>query len=249
MFARLREELRVPLDIARPGDKAYHDAQYLTAVLAVDEKAMRPWLPSGLKLAQPGRADLFCAYFPHNSYTGAYHEAGLFVHVRAGRGTGIFCPWMILDDDRALILGRELLGYPKKLGEIAWNDDGQRIVAKASHRGSTLIEMDARLGAALHDAPPILGRPHRNIIGTLGPALPRMLRFTPKETPIEVRRVDMKLRFGGTANDPLHDMGLGEVVEARLHRVDLSIPLRLPMAIPQVFDPLYLLRQFNPRVL
>lgn len=249
MFKRLLADLRTPWSLANLGGKLYRNAQYLTAVVEVDEKAMAPWLPAGMKLAKPGRADLFCAYFPENVYTGAYHEAGLFVHVKIGRGYGIFCPWMILDDDRAMILGRELLGYPKKLGEIAWDNDGRRIAAKATRRGHTLIEMDAKLGEVLTDAPPILGLPHRNISGGLGLNLPREVRFTPREHPLEVRRVDLQLRFAGTASDPLHEMGLGRVTEARLHRVDLSGGYLPPIQIPRFTSPLFLLRQFNPRVL
>lgn len=246
---QLIEDLRTPFSLARIADKIYHNAQYLTAVVEVDEKAMLRWLPSGMKLVKPARADLFCAYFPDNVYTGAYHEAGLFVYIQVGKKRGIFCPWMILDDDRAMIIGRELLGYPKKLGEISWDNDGSRIIAKASRRGTTLIEMDAALGEILHGAPPILGLPHRNISGGLGLGLPREIRFTPVEHPVEVRKVDMTLRFTGTENDPLHQMGLGKVMDARLHRVDLSGGLIPPIQIPRLRTPLFLLRQFNPRVL
>ncbi len=246
---QLRDDLRTPLRLANLGGKLYHNAQYLTAVVEVDEKAMAKWLPRGMTLAKPHRADLFCAYFPENVYTDAYHEAGLFVHVKIGRKYGIFCPWMILDDDRAMILGREMLGYPKKMGEISWNNTGERILTKATRRGHTLIEMDAKLGEVMTDAPPILGLPHRNITGGIGLSLPREIRFTPKEHPIEVRRVEMQLHFNGTTHDPLHEMGLGQVTEARLHRVDLSSGLIPPIHIPRLSNPLFLIRQFNPRVL
>src|SRR5437016_7485825 len=46
-----------------------------------------------------------------------------------------FCPWMMVDDDVALIVGRELLGYPKKLGSIAWRREGDFIEGIASRRG------------------------------------------------------------------------------------------------------------------
>ena len=249
MFKQLRDDLRTPLRLANLGGKLYHNAQYLTAVLEVDPAAMAQWLPSGMRLAQPYRADLFCAYFPENVYTGAYHEAGLFVHIKVGRRTGIFCPWMILDDDRAMIMGREMLGYPKKMGEISWAHQDDRILTQASRRGHRLIEMEATLGEVLTDAPPILGLPHRNITGGLGLSLPREIRFTPVEHPLEVRRVDMQLRFNGTAHDPLHEMGLGRVVEARLHRVDLSAGWLPPLHIPRITNPLFLIRQLNPRVL
>ncbi|ARU56765.1 acetoacetate decarboxylase (ADC) family protein [Oleiphilus messinensis] len=250
MLKQLIADLKTPISLVKSGGgRLYQNAQYLTAVVEVDEKAMTRWLPSGIKLANPNRADLFCAYFPNNVYTGAYHEAGLFVHVKAGRGYGIFCPWMILDDDRAMILGRELLGYPKKMGEISWAHEDNRIITHASRRGSSLIEMKATLGEVLHDAPPILGLPHRNVSGLMGLGLPREIRFTPIEKPIEVRQVDMQLSLNGSANDPVHEMGLGRVVEARLHRVDLFSSLLPPLQIPRITNPLFLARQLNPRVL
>lgn len=59
----------------------------------------------------------------------------------------------------------------------------------------------------------------------------------------------MKLRFKGTEHDPLHEMGLGEVVEARIHRCDLSGGLIPPIQLPRFRTPLFLMRQFNSRVL
>jgi acetoacetate decarboxylase len=225
----------------------YRNAHYLAATVEVNPDLMRRWLPAGIRLAEPARADLFTAWFPECTYGSVYHEAGLFVHIKTLQGTGIHCPWMILDDDVALILGRELLGYPKKLGEISWSLEGDHIEAHASRRGTKLVGMTGTLGEALDDAPPILGRPHRNVTGTLGFALPRVIGFTPGEHPIETRRVDLDLTVGGSDRDPLHLMGLGEVVEARLHRVDLSagrppVPLR-PLT------PLYSVTRLRPRVL
>ncbi len=249
MFKQLRDDLATPLRLANLGGKLYHNAHYLTAVVEVDTQKMARFLPRGITLSEPHRADLFCAYFPDNVYTGAYHEAGLFVHVQTWRGDGIYCPWMILDDDRAMILGRELLGYPKKMGEIDWRQDGDVIQTRASRRGQTLIEMKATLGEVLLDAPPILGLPHRNVLGSIGLSLPREVRFTPVELPIEVRQVEMDLHFTGTAHDPLHEMGLGAVMEARLHRVDLAGGWIPPLHLPRVTSPLFLLRQFQSRVL
>ncbi|CAM5325629.1 hypothetical protein TPAU25S_03286 [Tsukamurella paurometabola] len=155
---------------------------------------------------------------------------------------------MILDDDVALILGRELLGYPKKLGEIEWNLDDPFISATASRRGTDLITMSGRLGAVIETAPPILGRPHRNVTGTLGAALPRIVGFTPGEHPIEAREVQLDdFRIGGTDRDPIDRMGLGPVVEARLHRVNLSAGI--PPVPLRPLTPLFSLTRLRPRVL
>lgn len=243
----VRGGVRQLMRLAPPRGMLYKDAHYLAATVEVDPKAMRRWLPPTIRLAEPARADLFCAWFPECTYGSVYHEAGLFVHIKTARGTGIHCPWMILDDDVALILGRELLGYPKKLGSITWDIDGDRIEAHASRRGTKLISMTGTLGERIDDAPPILGRPHRNVTGTLGFALPRIIGFTPGEHPIETRRVDLDLTVDGSERDPLHLMGLGAVVDARLHRVDLSagrppVPLR-PLT------PLFSVTRLRPRVL
>ncbi|WP_124713308.1 acetoacetate decarboxylase family protein [Mycolicibacterium nivoides] len=244
----LRGSIKQALRLGPPCGLLYRDAHYFTATVEVNTATMRRWLPPGVRPATPGRADVFTAWFPDCSYGSVYHEAGIFVHIKAGRRTGIHCPWMILDDDVALILGRELLGYPKKLGEIEWSGDGDTIAATASRRGHDLLTMRGTLGEALPDAPPILGRPHRNVTGTLGFALPRIVGFTPSEHPIETRRVHLdEFSLAGSDRDPIHLMGLGSVLEARLHRVNLSAGR--PPIPRRPLTPLFSLTRLRPRVL
>lgn len=243
----VRGSVRQLLRLAPPRGLIYRDAHYLAATVEVDPAVMRRWLPFGVRLAEPARADLFAAWFPDCNFGSVYHEAGLFVHVKTLRGSGIHCPWMILDDDVALILGRELLGYPKKLGEIDWSIDGDRIEATATRKGARLLAMRGTLGEVLDDAPPFLGRPHRNVVGALGLALSRLVAFTPGEHPIETRRVDLELEIGGSERDPLHLMGLGRVIDARLHRVDLSAGS--PPLPVRPLTPLFSATRLRPRVL
>lgn len=245
----LRGDLRRACTLADPRRTLYRDAHYFTATVEVDPTRMRQWLPPGIRLAGPPRADVFTAFFPDCNYGSVYHEAGIFVHIKTGRGrTGIHCPWMILDDDVALILGRELLGYPKKLGEIDWQLTDTDIHARATRRGQTLIQMAGRLGEPVSDAPPILGRPHRNVAGLAGLALPRVVAFTPRETPIEVRRIeDFMLEVSGSERDPIDQLGLGPVIEARLHRVDLAS--RMPPIPLRPLTPLFTISRLRPRVL
>lgn len=248
----MRPGLRAAADRVREliplGGTLYRGAQYLTAVVEVDPKRMQPFLPFGIRLAEPYRADLFTAYFPDNVFgSPGYHEAGLFVHIKTVQGTGIHCPWMILDDDVALIIGRELLGYPKKLGDVEWDLTDDTVRNSASRRGDKLLTMTGTLGEAIADAPPILGRPHRNAMGLMGLALPRIVAFTPGERPIEVRRAHLDIEVLGSERDPLHLMGLGRVVEARLHTVDLTTPWLPPLPI-RPLTPLFTATHFNPRV-
>lgn len=244
----LRGDVARLLKLGDPRRTLYRDAHYFSATVEVDADAMRQWLPSGVRLIEPARADLFTAFFPDCNYGSVYHEAGLFVHIKTATGTGIHCPWMILDDDVPLILGRELLGYPKKLGEINWTLDDEAIASTATRRGTELVQMRGTLGERLDDAPPILGRPHRNVFGVLGVLPPWIVAFTPGERPIEVRRVEhFELTIGGSERDPLDQMGLGRMVDARLHRVDLTAGL--PPIPLRPLTPLFTTTRLRPRVL
>jgi acetoacetate decarboxylase len=211
----------------------YRDAHYFVADMEIDERTAERWVPRPLKLARPARASLFTAWFPHNTIGSVYREAGLFLHVEHLWTRAVHCPWMLVDDDVALIVGRELLGYPKKMGTIEFDLHGDEIRGVASRRGAELVRMEGTLREHVGDPPPMLGRPHRNVRSSLGLALPKLLAFTPKEEAIEVRRVEVKVEIGSSERDPLGELGFGRVLEAYLHRVNLGargIPIPLPMS-------------------
>lgn len=230
--------------IIAPGEWIYRDAHYLVADVELDLRAARRLVPWPLRLATPngiyGRAQVFTGYFPLNTFGSVYHEAGVFFDV-VHRGTrAIFCPWMLVDDDVALIAGRELLGYPKKLGDFTWKHTGDQVTGIASRRGHTLISMTGSLGQVLATPPPMLGRPHRNIRSSAGLALPKVIAFAPRERVVEVRRAHLDITIGTSERDPLAEFGLGRVLDARLHRVDLGGGLPIPVAAA---SPIALARQ------
>jgi acetoacetate decarboxylase len=226
-----------------PGDWLYEDAHYLVADMDVDERAARRWVPAPLRLASPARASIFTAWFPKNTFGSVYREAGLFLHVEHRRTRAIFSPWMIVDDDVALILGRELLGYPKKMGEIGFEIDGDRVRGVARRRGVEILRMEGELGPEVREPPPMLGRPHRNVRAALGLALPKVIAFTPHEEARSVRRASLEVTIGASERDPLVELGFGAVRAAYLHRVNLRAPrLGLPLPVAAV-SPAWYARQ------
>ena len=223
----------------------YRDAHYLVADVELDADRARRFVPWPLRLAKPARANVFLAYFPHTAFGSVYREAGVFFEVTHLGRRAVYSPWMLVDDDVALILGRELLGYPKKLGELAWQLDGNAIRATATRRGHTLLTMTGTLGEVLAAPPPILGRPHRNIRASIGIALPKLIAFSPKERVREVRAATLDVQITGSPRDPLHEMGFGRVRAARLHRVDLGgswPPLPIAAVSPLAYAKQLLLR-------
>jgi acetoacetate decarboxylase len=227
-------------------DWIYRDAHYLIADFEVEGTVARRWLPPSLKLAEPARASIFLAWFPDNTFKSVYREAGLFLHVKHWGLRTIFSPWMIVDDDVALILGRELFGYPKKMGEITWSIEGDRFSGVATRRGTELVRMEGTLGKVLRDPPPMLGRPHRNVRSALGFAMPRIVAFTPREEILEARRADVRVTIGGSERDPLAELGFGKMLGATLYRVNLGG--MLPPVPIGIVSPLYYARQILLRI-
>ena len=214
-WRRLRE-------LAFPDDGwLYRDAHYLVAEVPIGRPDVAAsWVPRPLRLASRV-ATVFTAYFPHTTFGSVYREAGLLLHVRHRCRRALFSPWMVVDDDVAMILGRELLGYPKKMARVEWASDAAGVVARADRHGEAILEMRASLGPPSPDPPPILGRPHRNVRSSLGLALPWIVAFTLEEVPIEVRQASLELVIHRNERDPLHALELHPVQDARLHRVNL----------------------------
>lgn len=234
-------------ELAAIGGWAYRDAHYLVVDVELDAAQAKAFVPRPLRLARPARAQIFTAFFPETTFGSVYREAGIFFEVRHHLRRAIHCPWMLVDDDVALILGRELLGYPKKLGEIEWHLEDGRIRAVVRRRGAELLTMTASLGASLGSPPPMLGRPHRNVRSSIGIALPKVIAFKPRERAVEVRQAEVALTIAGSDRDPLDQMGLGRVLGARLHRVDLGgsmLPLPVGLANPISFARQLLTRSY-----
>lgn len=229
----------------------YEDAHYLAVDVTFDRDAVRRWVPWPLRLPRVATGTLFTAWFPRTAFGSVYREAGLLVDVArglAGRRHAVFSPWMIVDDDVALVAGRELLGYPKKIGAIEFDITGDRIEATASRRGTSLVRMSGTLGPVLASPPPMLGRPHRNVRASLGIAAPKLVAFTPEEHVREARVATLAVEVGGSARDPLDTLGMVPGA-ARLYRVDLGA--RTLGAIPRPVAPVspsWLVRQLFVRV-
>jgi acetoacetate decarboxylase len=210
-----------------PSGALYRDATWLTARVALDVDRARAWLPAGVTLTTPATATVFVSHFPWTSFGSEYREAGVLFHVRRRLRRAVFCPWMVVDEDVALIAGRELLGYPKKLAErIELTIDGDEAHAICERRGTRLVEMHAKLGAEMDvdRAPPMLGQRVVNVRAR------RLVTFVPRERMVSARPATIELTIGSSPRDPLTDLGIatGRVLDAHLLRTDalLALPPR-----------------------
>ena len=224
-------------DLANVGGPIYSGAVFFAVRVALDARGARRWLPPGMRLAEPAMATVFASHFPSTTFGSVYDEAGVFFHVRRRLRSAVFCPWMVVTDDVALVVGRELLGYPKKLARIDFafgsGTEGSEVTARVERRGRLLLRLRGRVGEAVEDAPPMLGQRALNVRGSLGPCRQRLVTFTPRERIVSAHRASAEVMVESAAGvkgseqgrDPLGELGLGPVLGAHLYRVDVGAGL------------------------
>ena len=165
-------------------------------------------MPWGLKLTDPPTATLFICDYPKTAFTGAYKEAAVLVHVKTPLGAGLHCCWMVVDDDTALILGREVLGYPKKLADIKYEESAGEVSASVTRRGVTVLSMVGRRGRTQNPAPPVFDFKTFNVSGPgqLYMVQPIWL-FRPKEIIHESYQAEVEVTLRESAYDPIKPSG------------------------------------------
>lgn len=128
-----RDTLAAPVHYAdgraqiAPGPFMFEDVTLIFAFCDADLDPVRAILPEGLRLfRRPGRrrdsvllalADFPTAY-PEDDPAArfGYTETTVFVPVRAGRRIGLFVPYIYPSAYEPILLGREIYGFPKRLG-------------------------------------------------------------------------------------------------------------------------------------
>ena len=225
----------------------YRDAHYLSVQVPVDPHKARRWLPTGVRLQAAACATLFTAWFPNNPFDEPYTEAGIFLHVRALGVRAVYCPWMLVSSSAALVAGRELLGYPKKLAEInITRGDDDDVVGEvsclASRDAKKILRIHGSVGEEVEPSP-FLGKRHINVRGNLGLPLARLVTFRPHEEVVSVREADLNLDvFNESLSDDLGLLDITRPTSGRLHRVNLGMSLSgFPIPIALV-SPTFIIR-------
>jgi acetoacetate decarboxylase len=234
----------------RAGGWIWSDASVLAADLEVDDKAARSWLPGWLRILEPARATVFVADYPNQLPSGVdpYRETAILLHVRLGKSEGVFCPWMLVDDDAAMLLGRESLGYPKKLGDISLSVEDDRVKAGVERKGAKLLDITGDLDGIDPAPTPMFARNFFNVWGLLGFTLQKILYFKTEEEILEARMVSAEVAVSGSERDPLDELGFGKVTGARYYRLNFgkASSRGFPMPLLPV-SPKFIFRHWNLR--
>jgi acetoacetate decarboxylase len=129
----------------------FYDAEMLTVVWETKPEIVERLLPPHLKPAEHPLAVAFVAHYPKTNFGVTYRESALFLRTRFNGETGAYCLSMSVTDDMALVAGREIYGYPKKLATIELTHAGDYAQGWARRRGIQFFEVRANLSGKFNE--------------------------------------------------------------------------------------------------
>lgn len=131
---------------AAPGEPTFSGARLIVAAYLTEPAALEDTLPAGFAPADQPLVSVFMAEYPKTNFGSEYREAALLLSCRYKDEIGSLCMGIVVDDDVALILGREIFGFPKKIAEISLEESGDTVRGSAKRRGIEFVEITADLG-------------------------------------------------------------------------------------------------------
>jgi acetoacetate decarboxylase len=122
------------------------NAEMLSATYVTDENAAREIIPKPLLPTKTPLATVFVARYPETNFGCVYNEGALFLHCEYRKETGLYCLSMPVDDDMAMVGGREQFGYPKKIADkITLEKTENRVVGSVIRKKEEILRIECEL--------------------------------------------------------------------------------------------------------
>ncbi|MGN7397781.1 acetoacetate decarboxylase family protein [Peribacillus frigoritolerans] len=118
----------------------YKDYEKISIYAKGNPEIMKTLLPAEFEIA----GDVFEVFVLQNHDIEGldnYAEGGLIIPCRYKGQKGAVMAFEYVDSDDALCAGREIGGYPKKLGEIKFVKEGTRIIGELKRKGKQIINV------------------------------------------------------------------------------------------------------------
>ena len=129
----------------------FYDAEVLTVYFKTSPEIIKALIPPPLTPGPLPIGAAFVANYPKTNFGVSYLESALFLMVAHEGEEGVYCLSMPVNNDMALILGRETFGYPKKMGHIYLEREGNDFRGGTERQGVRFLEMKARLEGSFND--------------------------------------------------------------------------------------------------
>lgn len=121
-------------------------AEMLLVGFRTDPAVVQRVLPKPLEVPEDPMALAFVARYPETNFGVSYNEGALIVPAAFKGETGGYCLAMPVDNDMAMIGGRERHGFPKKLADqITLERQEDHAMGSVVRRGEEILHLEAAL--------------------------------------------------------------------------------------------------------
>lgn len=197
-------------------------ARFIIANVPLNAKVVRSILPLGMKPVEPATGMLFIVDYPKTSFEVIYKECALMIDVNTPLGKGVHCAWMVVDDDTAMIYGREGLAFPKKMARFEFKEEADYVYGSITRRGVKVLSIEGKRGQAQANPEPVFAKKTFNIggPGQLLSINPIWL-FKPKEVIHESYDLDVTVKIEDSEYDPISQIVTGSPINGRFVVMDI----------------------------
>jgi acetoacetate decarboxylase len=197
------------------------DAVMVMAMFRTKADVVKKVLPPPLEPDPASMGSAYVAEFHRTNFGVTYNEAALFISAQYRGEVGSYCLSMPVTNDMALIGGREVYGFPKKIAEtINVKREGNKVTGVCVRKGVPIITIKVNLkGPAEPGAIPPIG-PNYLFKHFQNPRLdsfdynPRLVK---QRNQIDWGKVELgegELTLAKSKHDPVSEIPVEEVVMA-----------------------------------
>ncbi len=213
-----------------PGPYRFFNREYLIITYRTDPAALAAVVPEPLQVAEPLVKYEFIR-MPDSTGFGDYTETGQVIPVTFEGKPGVFVHSMFLDDDAPIAGGREIWGFPKKLGNPKLKVESDVLVGTL-HYGSTLCAtgsmgykhraVDFKPVLAAMAEPNYLLKIIPHVDGT--PRILELVRY-------HLEDIELKEAWTGPAALDLHGHALADVARLPVREVVSALHLKANLTL------------------
>ncbi|MCC7076596.1 MAG: acetoacetate decarboxylase family protein [Acidimicrobiia bacterium] len=197
-----------------------------------DEVNLTRILPPGIE-AEPGLGSIVLLSYPQSDIIHPFNECVVIVPVRVGDVVGNYVPYIYVTTDEALIPGREIGGFPKKIANVEWERDGDAFRASVTRFDELILAVEGTIAGPMPEEfaalqAEVSSRPSINyklIPGPAGEIEIEEITATPiviEAHEVEIGTATLKTNF--VAADPVADLVPSTEGMLAVLRSDNTIP-------------------------
>jgi len=251
--------------MARSGKRSVSlDVEFVFAAWLTRPEVVRALLPPPLEPLEIPLAWSMLANFRETNFSPAYQEAGLSLGAQHRGARGTYCLSMPVNDGQVLVAGREIYGMPKKLGQVVFQANGNRVKGWCERHSHRILQVKLDLDqppqdARMHEINP-WKEPHGNALGRSLTLFnfkafsapdwsgfdypPRLVRFSLRAEHRKVKFCRAEIELNDSPFDPWTEVEIVETLGAVYTRGQTCMGAGQVVAEvePSRFSPYYLSR-------